>query len=119
MSDQVVYVDRFTVREGRLEDFRRYASEMTELVKVKEPETKSFNYYIDDEGREGTAVFVFANADAADFHLGVASDKFQEGAELLSSTDIELLGPASDRAAQMAKAFGANIKTGSLAGFAR
>lgn len=119
MSGPVAYVDRFTVAEGKLEDLRRYCQEMTDLVEKKEPETVSFSYFIDEDGRKGTAVFVFANAEALDFHLDVASHKFQEGAELLGSADVELLGPASDRAQQISEQFGATIKSGLLAGFAR
>lgn len=119
MTDPVVYVDRFIISEGKLEDLRRYCEEMTELVEQKEPETISFNYFVDEEGATGTAVFVFAHAEALDFHLDIASHKFQEGSELLSSADIELLGPASDQAQKMSKQYGATIKNRLLAGFAR
>src|SRR5687767_11324896 len=47
MAGQVVYVDRFTIREDQLENFKRYAEEMSELVKAKEPEALSYHYYVD------------------------------------------------------------------------
>lgn len=119
MSGPVAYVDRFTVAEGKLEDLRRYCKEMTELVEKKEPETISFSYFVDEDGKTGSAVFIFADGEALDLHLDVASHKFQEAIELISSSDIELLGPASEQAQQISKQYGATIKTDLLAGFAR
>jgi hypothetical protein len=57
MSDEVVYVDRFQLREGRLDDFKRYATEVTAFVEENEPGVISFSYYVDEEGSRGTAIF--------------------------------------------------------------
>lgn len=116
---QVVYLDRFRILEGKLEDFKRYANDMAEFVDKNEPRVISFNYYVDEDGNEGTAVFVFSDAEAVDLHLDLASSRFQEGAELLGATDIELLGRPSDRAREMAESFGAKVRTQLLAGFSR
>jgi quinol monooxygenase YgiN len=119
MTGPVIYLDRFTVRKGELESFRRYAEGMTELVKAREPGAVMYHYFVDESSGSGTAVFVFADAAALDLHLDVMSAHFQEAAELLSSTDIELLGRASERAQQMATAYGGTVKASVLAGFAR
>ena len=118
MSEQVAYVDRFQLREGKLEDFGRYATELAAFVQESEPGVTSFNYYIDDDGVRGTALFVFSNADSLDRHLELVSSRFQEGYELLSATEIELLGQPSDRAMAMAASFNAVLKT-KVAGFSR
>lgn len=119
MADgEVTYVDRFRIREGKLEDLRRYAHQMVALVEEKEPGVLSFNYYVDDDGTEGTAVFVFASPEALDLHMDLTSSKWQEGVELLSGTEIELLGRPSERAVEMARSFDARLKE-RLAGFSR
>jgi quinol monooxygenase YgiN len=118
MPDEVVYIDRFEIRDGKLEEFKRYAEEMAAFVEQEEPGVSAFNYFVDEVEGRGTAVFVFSDADALDRHLDVASSKFQQGYELLSGTKIELLGPASQRAAEMSRSFGASLKQ-RLAGFSR
>jgi len=118
MSEQVVYVDRFQLREGKLEDFRRYATEVAAFVQEHEPGVVSFNYYIGQDGERGTALFVFSSAEALDSHLDVVSSRFQEGYEQLRATEIELLGEPSDRAIAMAASFNAILKT-QIAGFSR
>jgi quinol monooxygenase YgiN len=119
MSDHVIYLDRFQIREGKLDDFNRYAKEYSEFVEKNEPGVISFNFYVDEDGTEGTAVFAFFDAEALDLHLGLAGSRFQEGYQLLSATDIELLGRPSDRAIEMAASFNASLKTRLLAGFSR
>lgn len=118
MSDHVVYVDRFEISEGKSEELRRYAEGLAGLVEEKERGAISFNYFADEDGRRGTAVFVFADADAVDRYLDLASPKFRESVDLLSSTDIEMLGDPSDRAAQLTKAFNGRLMR-KLAGFSR
>jgi quinol monooxygenase YgiN len=109
MSSEVVYVDRFEIHEGKTEEFRQYADELIALV-AKESGVTSYNYFVDEDGTRGTAVSVFADGAALDRFLDLASARFNEGVELVSSTDIELLGDFSDRAAEMAKAFGGSVK---------
>ena len=118
MSDQVIYVDRFQVAAGKVEDFKRYAAEVAAFVDENEPAVVSYHYYMDGDDGSGTAVFIFGEADALDRHLELVSSRFQEGYELLRASDIELLGRPSERAAAMATSFGGRVK-GSIAGFSR
>lgn len=118
MSNEVVYVDRFEIKESQTEAFRKYAEEMVSLTGAQEAGVISFNYFIDADGRQGTAVFVFADAGAFDHYLDLVSPRFAEGAELLRSNDIELLGDPSDKAAEIARAFGGTVKA-KMAGFTR
>lgn len=118
MGEEIVYVDRFELREGRLDDFKHYASEMAEFAERNEPGVVSFNYYLSEDGTKGTAVFVFGDADALDVHLDLVSARFQQGYELLAAAEIDLLGQPSDRAVAMARSFGAIVKP-QVAGFTR
>jgi quinol monooxygenase YgiN len=118
MSNHIVYVDRFQISEGKTEEFRKYAEGLAGLAEEQERGAISFNYFVDEDGTRGTAVFVFADAAALDRYLDLASPKFREAVDLVSSTDIELLGDPSDRAAQLAKAFNGTVKR-KLAGFSR
>jgi quinol monooxygenase YgiN len=76
----LAYVDRFQLREGKLEDFKRYATEMAELVENNEPGVISFNYYLDEDGAGEAAVFVFSDAEALDVHLDLDAGREPVGA---------------------------------------
>ena len=118
MSGEVIYIDRFEVSGGRVEDFKRYAEALATFVEENEPAVRSYSYYMDANSGDGTAVFIFGSAEALDRHLDVVSTRFPEGYELLRKTEIELLGRPSERAAAMATSFGGRVKA-SIAGFSR
>jgi quinol monooxygenase YgiN len=111
MSSEVVFVDRFEISEGKADEIRRYAQDLVDLVGEQVPGATSYSWSFDEDGTRGTAVFAFADAASFDRYLEVASPRFRHGVDLTSSTDIELLGRASDRATEMAKAFNASVKT--------
>jgi quinol monooxygenase YgiN len=110
MSSEVVFLDRFEIANGKSNELRRYAQELVDLVQGV-PGATSYGWYFDEGGTQGTAVFAFADAASFDRYLDVASPKFRHGVDLTRSTDIELLGRASERASEMAKAFNAAVKT--------
>jgi hypothetical protein len=84
---------------------------LVDLVRDKVPGAIFCSWYFDEDGTRGTAVFAFADAAGFDRYLELASPRFRHGADLASSCDVELLGRASDRATEMAKAFNATVKT--------
>jgi quinol monooxygenase YgiN len=118
MSNHVVYVDRFKVADGKLEELMSYASSMSEAVEKGVPGALSFNYFIDESGKNGTAVFIFEDAPALDKHLELNADRFQEAMPLVADTSVELMGPASDAAKELTTQYGGSLKT-KLAGFGR
>jgi quinol monooxygenase YgiN len=111
MSTQVVFVDRFEISEGKADELRRYAQDLVDLVREQVPGAIAYSWYFDEGGTRGTAVFAFADAASFDRYLELASPRFRHGVDLTSSTDVELLGRASERATDMAKAFNATLKT--------
>lgn len=118
MSDRVIYLDRFELHEGKANDFTRFATDMAAWVEQNEPGAVSFDYYVDDAGKTGTAVFIFSDADALDRHIELASSRFPEAYALVRATEIELLGRPSDQAVRMAASFAGTVKS-KLAGFSR
>jgi quinol monooxygenase YgiN len=52
MSSEVVYVDRFEIREGKTGEFRRCADELIALV-AEESGVTSYNYFVDEGRRAG------------------------------------------------------------------
>ncbi len=118
MTDRVIYVDRFEIQDGKLDDLREYATDIAELAKEQAPGVLSFHYYIDDTGERGTALIVFADADALDRYLDVAAPHFQRGVALVRSPEIELLGAPSRQATEATTAYGGRVME-ELVGFDR
>ncbi|MDP8931979.1 MAG: hypothetical protein M3O70_26275 [Actinomycetota bacterium] len=109
MSDSVIYVDRFEIQDGKLAELRQYDTDLAALAKDQAPGVLSFHYYADDAGQRGTALIVFADAEALDHYLEIAGPRFQRGVELVRSTEIELLGRPSRQAAQVTTVYGGRV----------
>ena len=118
MSDRVIYLDRFQLREGKFTTSRgtqrRWQNSWRRPSPGHSPSTTSWI----GMGLGVRPIFVFSDAEAMDLRLDLASSRFQEGSELLSATEIELLGRPSDRAIELARSFNASLKP-KLAGFSR
>jgi hypothetical protein len=118
VAERVVYLDRFKLRSGKLDEFRDYAEKIVEVVRESEPDTVSVDYYIDEASGEGTALLIFSTPEAMDRHIELTKDRWQEAIDLISSSQLELLGSPSEAARQLAAAYGAAQK-GALVGFSR
>lgn len=109
MTDTIIYVDRFEIQDGKIDDLRRYAADIAALAEEEAPGVLSFHYYVDEAGERGTALVVFADAEGLDRYLEVASSGFERGVQLVRSADIELLGKPSARAAEVTTAYGGRV----------
>jgi quinol monooxygenase YgiN len=117
VTDQVLYLDRFQLKEGKVEDFRAFAEELTQFVQEKEHGAVSYHYFLEEDG-SGTAIFVFADADALDHHLNIASEMFMRSHDMIGHAEIEVLGTPSDQAREMTTQYGGRVKP-RLVGFSR
>ena len=46
MSEPFIFVGTHTIREGKLEDFRKQWQELVEVVEAKEPRLITFHAYV-------------------------------------------------------------------------
>jgi len=62
-----------TVKEGRIEEFKRLVEEMGEVVERNEPGTKRYQFYLNDDETQCILNESYVNLDAALAHLrGIA-----------------------------------------------
>jgi len=49
MSGPIVFISHFKVKEGRLDDLKKFAQAMTEQIKAEKPGTLLFLQYLNEE----------------------------------------------------------------------
>jgi hypothetical protein len=89
MSEPFIFIGTHTIREGKLEDFKKQWLELLEVVEAKEPRLIAFNAYVNEDGTELTIVQVHPDADSMGFHMQVAPRPHQRGVPI---------GPGEDEA---------------------
>lgn len=99
MSEPLIFVFTYEIKEGHLEDYEKHIPDLMSFVDENEPRLIAFNTYINDEGTEATTVLIQPDTDAQEHHMHVASEKLNEGYQFVDFTKmrIEVCGPVSER----------------------
>ena len=103
MSEPIVAIARFTVKPGKLDDFKQYARELSKSFEAEKPRTEVFVMYLDEDGTGGTSVHVFADAEAMDLHAEGGEDRAPAAYELVEMRGTEIYGRPSDAALETAR----------------
>jgi quinol monooxygenase YgiN len=126
MSEPFIFIGTHTIREGKLQDFRKQWLELLEVVEAKEPRLIAFNAYVNESGTELTVVQVHPDADSMLFHMQVARDHISEAYQsvLEKTKRIEVYGTPSDQVLEMMRQLAGSgvplsVKVNHLGGFTR
>ena len=98
MSEPVVFISHFTVRDGALEGLRRFAAEGAAGLREGKPQTVAFLMYLDEESKELTIVHTFPDADAMDRHFEGSDERSAASFEFIEPRGFEIYGTPSDSA---------------------
>ena len=104
LSEPLIYISTWRIKEGRLEDYKQFARELMEIVKAKEPQLIAFHVFLSEDGTEMSSVQVHPDAASMDFHMQVVTQALQEEmrewverADFLEPKHIEIYGaPSTD-----------------------
>ena len=126
MSEPFIFIGTHTIREGKLEDFKKQWRELLDVVEAKEPRLIAFNGYVNEDGTELTVVQVHPDADSMLFHMQVARDHISEAYQsvLAKTKRIDVYGKPSDTALEMIRQLAESevplsVKANHLGGFTR
>lgn len=103
MSEPIVFISRNKVKEGKLEEFKRFYRAGAELLEAEKPGTVAFLAYVSDDGAEVSIVHVFPDADAMDRHMQGAAERAKEAYQFIESAGIDIYGTPNEGVLQMMK----------------
>jgi hypothetical protein len=95
MTDPIVFVSHFRIKEGRFQDLRRHFLEAARALEMEKPQTSAFLPYGDDRGGALSIVHLFANADAMDAHVQGAEERSQAAYQFMDPGGWEIYGKPS------------------------
>lgn len=96
MPEPIVLISHNKVKEGKLEDLRRFSEEGSPRLEAEKPGTVLFYGYLDEGGTEVHFVHVFPNADAMDAHFVGVAERSQKAFEFIESQGFEIYGTPSN-----------------------
>jgi quinol monooxygenase YgiN len=97
VAEPLIFIGTYTIKEGKLEEFKQYCGELCKLLEENEPRLIHFGLYFDEDGTEVSVVQVHPDADSMEFHMQVASEHFASAFEFLDTTkSVQVYGTPSD-----------------------
>lgn len=97
MSEPIVFISTHKIREGKLDDFKRFSREMTPLIDASKPNTLFFQPYLNEAGTEVTFIHVFPDADSMDSHFEGADSRSARAFEFIQPLHFEIYGTPSEQ----------------------
>ena len=101
MSEPIVFISHFRVKEGKLDGLKQLHQKATEQIEADKPGTLAFLAYLNEEGTEVSFIHVFPNAEAMDRHTEGAGERAKVAFEFIEPTRREIYGVPSDQVLAM------------------
>ena len=98
MSEPIVFISHFKIKEGKLEDVKQLSQAVSEFIEANKPGTVTFLQYTNKEGTELSIIHVFPDADAFDKHNEGAGERSNKAFEVIVPTRREIYGLPSEQA---------------------
>lgn len=125
MSEPIVFISHFRIKEGKFEAFKPRTLDAADIVRSQKPRTLLYLSYVDEDHSTMSFLHAFADADALDDHYAGAVERGKAALEFLEPVGYEFYGSPSsaviEAMRQMAIASGATltVQPEHLAGFIR
>ena len=98
MSEPVVFISHFRIKEGKLGTLRRTSPEVTSRLEAEKPRTSVFLGFLDADGTEVSFIHAFGDPEAMDLHFEGAEERARAAYESIEPRGWEIYGRPSDAA---------------------
>lgn len=98
MSEPVVFISHFGIKEGKLDDMRRHSADVFEQLHEAKPRTVLFLAYLDEEGSEVSFLHAFPDAESMDLHFEGVEERVAVAYQYLEPRGWEIYGRPSEGA---------------------
>lgn len=98
MSEPVVFISHFGIKEGTLGDLRRLSEEIIEHLRQDKPRTVLYLAYFDEEATQVAFLHVFPDAESMDLHFEGADERAKAAYQYLEPRGWEIYGKPSEAA---------------------
>jgi len=95
MSEPIVFISHFRIKQGALESVQEITRDVTELLQREKPETLLFLSYVDDAGEVISFLHAFADSDAMDIHSEGSDERAKAAYEYVEPAGWEFYGSPS------------------------
>ena len=92
MSEPIVYVDRSAIRSPDLSGLRAAVADLTEFVRVSEPQLLFYGFEIDGPAATMRVIAVHPDSESLATHLGIGGPSFRRVGAFIELQQIDVFG---------------------------
>ena len=125
MSEALIVITKFRVKESKLEELQQYYRKILNTVEANEPRIIAMHAFVNENGTEMTSIQVHPDTASMDAHMQVINANWDESysqyAQVMEAISIEYYGTAPESALEMDRRghWGLSVQPRHLAGFTR
>lgn len=112
MTDLILYVDRSSVQDGKLDELKPALVELADFVEANEPDILSYDVYFSSDGEQMTVVHMHEDPATLEYHMEVAGPKFPPIGEFIELESIDVYGDPGEEIAQRLREKATSLGTG-------
>lgn len=125
MTEPLFVLSTFEVKEGRVDDVKKYYKKVLDIVEANEPQLIAFHGFLSEDETEMTSIQVHPDSASMEFHMQVLKDNwdqsFSQYGELLEAISIAYFGtpPRTALDFDTGRTYPTGLKPRHIAGFTR
>jgi quinol monooxygenase YgiN len=105
MSGPIVFISHNTVKDGKLEGFRKAFGEVAHALEAEKPGTIVYLAFADEESSRVSVIHVFPDAGAMGRHLQGVQERMAKAVGFIETTGYEIYGSPSEPALEAMRGF--------------
>ena len=110
MSEPIVFISRNKIREGKVDEFRKYYRDSIPPILATKTDTLAQLAYENNDKTEFTIVRIFPSAEALDLQIQGADERSKNTYDFIEPISIEIFGlPNSATLEKMKKIAGTDV----------
>jgi hypothetical protein len=78
VSEPFIVISKWRLKEGNLEELRKYYKRIVSIVKANEPQIIAFQGFLNEDGTEMTSIQIHPDTASMDFHMQVLRENWDE-----------------------------------------
>ncbi len=98
MSEPIVFISHFKVKEGKLDELKRLTGEVERSLREDKPRTAAWLVYLGEDGTRVSFVHCFPDAESMDLHFEGSDERSAAVYEFVEPDGFEIYGGPSDEA---------------------
>jgi hypothetical protein len=125
MSEPIVFVSHFKVKEGRSDNMRDLSNQIARAMEAGRPCTVGFLFYVEQAGTRMSIIHVFPDAESMELHFAGADERSSAAYEYVDPDGWEIYGKPSEAVLEQMRreaasaGVGLDLQPEFLAGFLR